>query len=298
MASYLKLEKSVLERKSEAAWNLLKACRLCPRVCGASRTQDRADGFCQMGKDPKIASSHPHFGEERVLVGQGGSGTIFFSSCNLACAYCQNSEISQRRVGRRVGAEELAKMMLLLQKGGCHNINLVSPTIWVPQILRALLITIDKGLTIPLVYNTGGYESAETLKLLKGTIDIYMPDIKYSNNSHGLKYSAAADYWEVVQKAVKEMHRQVGDLVIDSRGIAQRGLLIRHLVLPNRIAGTGKVMEFIASLSRETAINLMDQYYPTNRAYRYSELNRRVTSEEFQEAIALAKRAGLHRLLS
>lgn len=252
-------------------------------------------GFCQMRAKLWVSSSHPHFGEEKVLVGTDGSGTIFFTSCNLACVFCQNFEISQLRIGQEVEIKELAKMMLSLQDQGCHNINFVSPTIWVPQILKALPIAIKKGLKLPLVYNSGGYDSVETLKLLDGIVDIYMPDIKYSDSACGLKYSAAPNYWEVVQKAVAEMHRQVGDLVISNQGLATRGLLIRHLVLPNGIAGTKRVMPFIASLSKESYVNLMDQYHPTNKAAQYPELNCRITTQEFQEALELTKKAGLHR---
>lgn len=248
-----------------------------------------------MGAKPWVSSFHPHFWEEKVLVGAKGSGTIFLTSCNLACVYCQNFEISQLRIGKEVGIEDLAKMMVSLQDQGCHNINFVSPTIWVPQILKALRIAVEKGLKLPLVYNTGGYDAVTSLKLLDGIVDIYMPDVKYSDDAHGLKYSVAPNYWEVVQEAVSEMHRQVGDLVIGKNGIAQRGLLIRHLVLPNGIAGTEKVMKFIASLSKETYVNLMDQYHPTNKADQYPELNRRITSDEFQEALTLAQKEGLHR---
>lgn len=242
-----------------------------------------------------ISSAHLHFGEEDCLVGTGGSGTIFFSSCNLACVYCQNFEISQLRVGDEVEFEDLAKIMLNLKNQGCHNINLVSPSIWVPQILKALSVAVDRGLNLPLVYNSGGYDSVETLKILDGVIDIYMPDIKYSDNKIGLKYSKVLNYWTMVQKAVVEMHRQVGDLVIDDCGLAVKGLLIRHLVLPNNLAGIKKVMKFLARLSKDTYINIMDQYYPTNKAGFYPELNRRITNEEFKEAIEIAKKEGLWR---
>jgi putative pyruvate formate lyase activating enzyme len=248
-----------------------------------------------MGVKPKVSSYHPHFGEERVLVGTGGSGTIFFSSCNLACVYCQNYEISQLRLGEEVEIGDLAKMMLSLQQQGCHNINFVSPTIWVPQILKSLVMAVEAGLHLPLVYNTGGYDSVETLKILDGVIDIYMPDIKYSDNKIGQRYSLVPDYWDGVRQAVKEMHRQVGDLVIDENGIAGRGLLIRHLVLPGGIAGTEKVMKFIASLSKNSYVNIMDQYYPTNKAHLYPEINRRITTEEYSQAIKIAKNYGLHR---
>lgn len=307
---YLNLSPKEWEKRIDESWELLNPCRVCPRRCRVDRTQIKTGGpaprspersrggevgFCRMGAKPWVSSYHPHFWEEKVLVGAKGSGTIFFTSCNLACVYCQNFEISQLRIGKEVEIADLAKMMLSLQEQGCHNINLVTPTIWVPQILRALKIAVDKGLKLPLVYNTGGYDSVETLKLLEGIVDIYMPDIKYSDSACGLKYSAVPNYWEVVQETVSEMHRQVGDLVIDKDGIARRGLLIRHLVLPNRIAGTGRVMKFIASLSKDSYVNLMDQYYPTNKADQFPELNRRITTEEFQEALAIAKKEGLHR---
>ncbi len=274
---------------------MVSPCRVCPRWCGVDRTEIKAAGFCQVGSKPRISSFHPHFWEEAPLVGTGGSGTIFFSSCNLACLYCQNFEISQLRIGREVEVEELAKMMLSLQDQGCHNINFVSPTIWVPQILKALPVAIEKGLNLPLVYNSGGYDSVETLKLLKGVVDIYMPDIKYSDSTCGLKYSAVPNYWEVVQEAVSQMHRQVGDLKIGKEKIAKRGLLIRHLVLPNKIAGTEKVMGFIASLSKNSYVNIMNQYHPTNKANQYPELARRITPKEFKGALNFAKKEGLHR---
>ncbi len=293
--SYLKLSKKELKERTEKAWKLLNPCRVCPRKCGTNRLKNEKTGFCQMAKKPKISSAHPHFGEEAPLVGTHGSGTIFFSSCNLACVYCQNFEISQLRYGEEIEIKDLASKMLSLQKQGCHNINLVSPTIWVPQILKALLIAIEKGLEIPLVYNTGGYDSVGTLKLLKGIIDIYMPDMKYSDSKIAKKYSLVEDYWQVNKKAVKEMHRQVGDLEIDRKGIAQKGLLIRHLVLPNNLAGTEKVMKFIASLSKNSYLNIMDQYYPCHKASQYPELNRRITAKEFNQAIEIAKKEGLHR---
>ncbi len=229
-------------------------------------------------------------------MGTGGSGTIFFASCNLACVYCQNYEISQIRLGKEVESEELAAMMISLQELGCHNINFVTPTIYAPQILRALPLAVEKGLKIPLVYNTGGYDSVETLKLLDGVVDIYMPDIKYSDDKIGRKYSLVPNYWQKVRPAIKEMHRQVGDLVIDKKGLAVRGLLVRHLVLPNNLAGTEKVMRFLSEeISKDTYVNIMDQYYPSNKAYHYPELSRRITTEEFSDALKLAEAAGLHR---
>jgi len=248
-----------------------------------------------MGKSPTVSSYYAHPGEEEVIRGQYGSGIIFFTSCNAACVYCQNWEISQARIGDEISIERLASIMLELQNMMCHNINLCTPSIWVPQILKALVIAVKNGLEIPLVYNTGGYDSLEIIKILDGIVDIYMPDMKYSDSKLGLKYSLVPNYWEVNKKAVKEMHRQVGDLKIDKNGIAQKGLLIRHLVLPRGLSGTKKVMKFIASLSKDSYVNIMDQYYPSNKANQYPKINRRITPEEFKEAIELAKKEGLHR---
>ncbi|MEO0136580.1 MAG: radical SAM protein [candidate division WOR-3 bacterium] len=261
----------------------LNPCRLCPRECRVNRRTGEL-GNCRAGFKPKVASYHQHFGEEYCLVGRFGSGTIFFAHCNLHCVYCQNYDISQHGLGREVTIDRLAEMMLELQKLGCHNINLVTPTPWVPQIVEALSIARRQGLNIPIVYNCGGYESVETLRLLEGIIDIYMPDIKYGDNEKGKKYSDVPDYWDVVRKALKEMHRQVGDLVIEN-GIAKKGLLIRHLVLPNNLADTKKCLEFIAQeISRDSFVNIMDQYYPTYRANHFPELNRSITPREYMNA--------------
>lgn len=292
---YLRISKRELKKRADKAWELLDPCRICPRKCGVDRAHDEKKGFCKMGVKPRVYSAHPHFGEEPCLVESGGSGTIFFSSCNLACVYCQNWEISQLRSGQEIEFEDLAEMMLSLQRRGCQNINFVSPTIWVPQILKSLIIARDKGLKLPLVYNTGGYDRVETLKLLDGVIDIYMPDVKYADNKLALRYSLVVNYWDRVREAVKEMHRQVGDLVIGKDRLAKKGLLVRHLVLPNGLAGTKEVMKFLASLSKDTYVNVMDQYHPTNKADRYSEINRRIKSEEFEEAVRVAEKEGLHR---
>lgn len=292
---YLKLSKKQLKTKAENAWQLLNPCHVCPRECGVDRAHDEKKGFCKTGEKPRVYSTHPHFGEESCLVGERGSGTIFFSSCNLACVYCQNYEISQIRLGQEIEIKDLSEMMLDLQKQGCHNINFVTPTIWVPQIIKALILARDKGLKIPLVYNTGSYDRVKTLKLLDRIIDIYMPDIKYSDSKIALKYSLVPNYWLVVKKAIREMHRQVGDLKINQKGLATQGLLIRHLVLPNKIAGTKKVMKFIATLSKHTYINIMDQYHPANKTNLYSEINRRITPFEFNHALEIAKKHGLHR---
>jgi putative pyruvate formate lyase activating enzyme len=243
-----------------------------------------------------ISSSSPHYGEEPPLVGFNGSGTIFFTSCNLKCQFCQNYEISQLHIGQSISTKRLAEKMLFLQRLGCHNINLVTPTHFVPQIVEALVVAVERGLSIPIVYNCGGYESVRTLKLLEDIIDIYMPDIKYSHDENARKYSGAKDYWEVVRPAVKEMQRQVGDLEIDDRGVALRGLLIRHLVLPNGIAGSKAVLDFVSrKVSTNAYVNIMDQYHPSHQASRYPELNRRITSREFRDALNHARRVGLHR---
>jgi putative pyruvate formate lyase activating enzyme len=244
-----------------------------------------------------VSSYGPHFGEEAPLVGQGGSGTIFFTNCNLKCVFCQNYSISQIGEGREVTAEELAAMMLSLQRRGCHNINLVSPTHVVPQILEALELAVAGGLSVPLVYNSGGYDSVETLKLLEGIVDIYMPDMKYSHDEIARQYSGIDNYPSVNRAAVKEMHRQVGGLKVDERGIAIKGLLIRHLVLPHGLAGTEETTRFLArEVSLNTYLNVMAQYHPCHQAFRFPLLSRAVTREEFDEAVSLARRQGLKRL--
>ncbi|WP_238472702.1 radical SAM protein [Desulforamulus profundi] len=234
-----------------------------------------------------------------MLVGTRGSGTIFFSYCNLSCKFCQNYDISQCGEGRQVTAKELADIMLELQDSGCHNVNLVSPSHFVPQILEALVSAVEDGLTVPLVYNTGGYDSQETLSLLDGVVDIYMPDIKFGSDEAGKKYTGVPDYFSVVRRAVKEMYRQVGDLQVDKNGIAVRGLLVRHLVMPHNLAETGEIMKFLAKeISPRTFVNIMDQYYPAHEARRYPEIARRTTAEEYRRALEEARRAGLTRIYS
>jgi putative pyruvate formate lyase activating enzyme len=268
---------------------------MCPRECGAKRLEGKY-GVCRSTAELMISSAAPHYGEEPPLVGRRGSGTVFLTSCNLKCLFCQNYDISQMRYGRRVTTAQLAEIMLGLQRGGCHNINFVTPTHMTAQIVEAVAVAVEQGLSIPLVYNCGGYESTQTLKLLEDVVDIYMPDIKYGDNEIARRYSGAPSYWDVVRPAVLEMHRQVGDLSLDERGIAQRGLLIRHLVLPNRLAGSGAVLDFIArDVSLDSYINIMDQYRPAYRAIRYSELSRGITTKEYTEALEYAHRLGLHR---
>ena len=285
-----------LKHRVEAAYRRLAACDICPRECRVNRLQDE-EGVCRTGKRAVVSSFNPHFGEEAPLVGRGGSGTIFFSWCNLKCQFCQNYEISQLGQGREVEPEDLAAMMLRLQDIGCHNINFVSPTHVVPQILAGVLIAAQAGLRLPLVYNTGGYDSLSTLALLDGVFDIYMPDMKYADAEIALKYSKIKDYPAINQAAVKKMHRQVGDLVMDERGIALRGLLVRHLVLPEGLAGTAEIVRFLATeVSTNTYLNIMDQYRPCYKAGDLPPLNRRITHQEYEEAVRLAHEAGLHRL--
>jgi len=285
-----------LQERAAQAVAALSECRLCPRECGVNRLEGEL-GVCRTARLARVCSYSPHFGEEDPLVGQMGSGTIFFSYCNLLCVFCQNWEISHLGEGREVEAEELAEIMLYLQSQGCHNINLVSPTHVVAQFLEALALAAERGLQLPIVYNTGGYDKVETLRLLEGVVDIYMPDIKYASGKHAARFSKAADYPEVARAAVVEMHRQVGDLVLDARGIATRGLLVRHLVMPEDIAGTAEVMRFLAEeVSRDTYVNVMAQYRPCGEAHQYPEIARRISPEEYEAAVRAALKAGLHRL--
>lgn len=297
MPLYLTLYRSgELEDRAAHAQAILEDCQLCPHRCRANRLNG-AVGLCRTASEAIVSSYGPHFGEEKPLVGTHGSGAIFFSYCNLRCVFCQNYTVSQQGEGEPVDASVLAGMMLSLEKRGCHNINLVTPTHVVPQILAALVIAARNGLSIPLVYNCGGYESVETLKLLDGIIDIYMPDMKYSDEPHGRAFSGAKNYPEVNRKAVKEMHRQVGDLQLNGRGVATKGLLVRHLVMPNNIAGTKGVASFLAAeLSKNTYLNVMDQYRPTHRAHEIPRIARPLQKEEFLDAVNIALEYGLERL--
>lgn len=262
-------------------WDLMEPCMLCPRKCKVSRGKGEV-GFCGIGDSPVVSSTGPHFGEESVLVGYGGSGTIFFAGCNLGCFFCQNFDISHHRNGQEVTIEELAQSMLELQSIGCSNINFVTPTHVIPAIAAALELARKKGLTLPTVYNSGGYDSVETLKMLDGFMDIYMPDMKYSDSAVAQELSGAADYPQVNREAVKEMHRQVGDLKIE-KGLAARGLLVRHLVLPENLAGSFEIIDFLAEqISPKTAINVMDQYRPCYQAHLHPKINRRPTFEEIE----------------
>jgi putative pyruvate formate lyase activating enzyme len=284
-----------LRERANALRELLQPCCLCPRNCRADRISGEA-GFCRTATSPVVSSFGPHFGEEAPLVGRHGSGTIFLTNCNLRCIFCQNCEISQLGQGRLVTVERLAEMMLELQRQGCHNINWVTPTHQAAALVEALVIARGEGLRVPIVYNCGGYESVGALHLLDGIIDIYMPDAKYGDNATGERLSTAPDYWDCCQHALAEMHRQVGDLQIDCTGVATRGLLVRHLVLPSDMARTSAVMQYIASLSTDTYVNVMAQYRPQFHAYDVRELARGLTREEYEQAIQAALDAGLHRL--
>jgi putative pyruvate formate lyase activating enzyme len=294
--AYLKLSGTALRERVRSAEDILKECTLCPRDCKADRTAGET-GFCKTGNNPLIASWGPHFGEESPLVGRFGSGTIFFCYCNLGCVFCQNWSISRLGDGEEMSFEELAKVMTDLQEMRCHNINLVTPTHQMPLVLRAIALAVDRGLTLPLVYNCGGYEPVKALQILDGIVDIYMPDIKYASPEAALKYSKVKDYPQVARRALKEMHRQVGDLVIDESGVARRGLLVRHLVLPGGVAGTKDLVRFIADeISPDTYINIMDQYHPCDNAFEYPPLDRRTSKQEYEEAIQMALDAGLKRI--
>ncbi|MFZ5919039.1 MAG: radical SAM protein [Chloroflexota bacterium] len=286
-----------LEKRVAEACRRLERCDICANRCGVNRRQSIQGALCRTGERAVVSSFAPHFGEESPLVGRGGSGTIFFSWCNLRCQYCQNFEISQLGHGREVEPEELAGMMLRLQAMGCHNINLVSPSHVVPQVLAGLLLAAGAGLCLPLVYNTGGYDSLETLRLLDGIVDIYMPDIKYADEAVARKYSQVRDYPAVNQAAVREMHRQVGDLMIGEDGVALRGLLVRHLVLPEGLAGTREIVHFLAhEISRNTYLNVMQQYRACYKAADLPPLDRPITRQEYSQAVQMALDAGLTRL--
>ena len=274
----------------------LASCELCPRRCRVNRLEGEK-GFCNTGRKAALSSFGPHFGEEEPLVGRGGSGTIFFTHCNLLCCFCQNYDISHEGSGQEIETEGLARVMLNLQDRGCHNINFVSPSHVIVPILEALPIAIEGGLRVPLVYNTGGYDLPETLRLLEGIVDIYMPDVKFSDGRTARAFASAPDYPRVVRQALVEMHRQVGDLRLDEEGVARKGLLVRHLVMPDRVAGTEETFAWIAGhLSRNTYINIMDQYRPCGTAHHHPSLSRRITTEEYEEALQIAERFGLRRL--
>ena len=296
--SYLKLyDSGKLKQLADQLYALYECCELCPRDCRVNRTQKQL-GKCQASATVKVSNAFPHYGEEAPLVGKRGSGTVFFSNCGLRCVYCQNYTISIDGEGVEIPDRRLAETMIKVQNMGCHNINLVTPTHYLPNIINALNLAVPMGLKIPLVYNTGGYEKADILKLLDGVVDIYMPDCKYMDPGNASKFSCEAyNYPYYVKGALKEMFRQVEDLTLDEWGIARRGLIIRHLVLPNRAAGTREFLQFVAEeLSKTTYMNIMRQYRPEYKAKEHPEINRRITSKEYTEAVEWAKELGLTRL--
>jgi putative pyruvate formate lyase activating enzyme len=289
-------QSGLLKEKIEKAYDILRSCTLCPRKCQVDRISGQT-GFCKTGANAYVSSYNPHFGEEAPLVGSQGSGTIFFTHCNLLCIFCQNYDISHEGCGREKFHEQLAGMMIQLQNAGCHNVNFVTPSHVVPQILSALEKAITGGLSVPLIFNTGAYDNVETLKILEGVIDIYMPDFKFWDPEIADATCKAKDYPEIARKAIIEMHRQVGDLKMDEAGIAWRGLLIRHLVLPSGLAGTREIMKFIASeISSNTYVNIMPQYRPCGRAHEMKELSIHLSTDDYKDALEAAEEAGLTRL--
>jgi len=294
--SYLNLlEAGELRRRVEAAREMLRECHVCPRRCGTNRLEGKV-GFCLTPDVASVASYNDHHGEEPCISGTRGSGVIFFTSCNLRCVFCQNYPISHLQVGQPATHERLAEMMLELQARGVHNINFVTPSHVVPQLLEALLLAAERGLHIPLVYNTSGYDSLESLRLLDGTVDIYLPDAKYGSNESALKYSNVSGYVEANRAAIKEMWRQVGPVELDDAGRARRGMILRHLVLPNGIAGTRDVLGFVArEISPDVTISLMNQYFPANRAHSLPELSRKLTTEEYEAAVNYLLEFGLEK---
>jgi len=294
--SYIDLhEKGELCRRIKLLEGFLKECRLCPRKCRVDRLNGEK-GVCQAGLVPLVSSAFPHFGEEPPLVGYHGSGTIFFTHCNLRCVFCQNYDISHLGNGQSMTSSDMARVMIKLQEMGCHNINLVTPTHYAPQIVSSLPEAIEMGLRLPLVYNCSGYESIEMIRLLEGIVDIYMPDAKYMDEEYSRRFSNAPDYPEVIKGVLKEMQHQVGDLTTNSKGIAEKGLLVRHLVMPHGVASSEPLLKFIAEeISIHAYVNLMDQYRPEYRAREYPEISRRITQEEYLEAVQWAKHYHLYR---
>ncbi|MFQ5717409.1 MAG: radical SAM protein [Nitrospinales bacterium] len=296
--AYLELyQTDELWRRAREAVERLEACKVCPRDCEVNRLEGET-AVCKTGRHSRVSSCFPHFGEEDCLKGWNGSGTIFFSMCNLRCVFCQNHGISYSPDGVEVGPLALAKMTLDLQKRGCHNVNFVTPEHVVPQILEALPHAVDMGLRVPLVYNTGAYDSLDSIRLMEGIVDVYMPDLKFLDPDLSEKYLKARDYPQAAMRAIKEMHRQVGDLVFDENGLAKRGLLVRHLVMPGCLDETRKIMRFLAEeVSPHTFVNVMAQYQPSAKVSRarYAEINRPITAEEHGEAFQIARQAGLYR---
>ncbi|MFH2069188.1 MAG: radical SAM protein [Candidatus Omnitrophota bacterium] len=285
-----------LKKRVGRASAILSSCTFCPRGCRVNRLEGEK-GFCRGGQSAKVASHNSHFGEEPPISGSRGSGTIFFSGCTLHCLFCQNYPISQLREGREVSVPELARMMLSLQKNGCHNLNLVTPTHFVPQILEALHQAKREGFNLPVVYNTSGYETIDTLKLLEGVVSVYLPDLKYGNDKSGADISGVVNYFTFAGPAIKEMYHQVGNLRVDNEGVAQEGLIVRHLVLPGDLSTTGEVLRFLAGeVSLDVTVSLMAQYFPAHRAQFHPELNCRVPGREYCKMVKLAQELGLHNL--
>jgi putative pyruvate formate lyase activating enzyme len=298
MPPYRRLyERGELKKRGQELWNIMESCELCPRQCGAGRL-DGDRGFCQASSQLEISSYHPHFGEEKPLVGKGGSGTVFFTNCGLRCVFCINWEISQGGEGSPKTIEDLARMMLILQEHGCHNINIVTPTHYSPHIVLALDLAAGKGLRLPLVYNTCGWERLEILKKLDGIVDIYLPDFKYADGKMAAKFSSDAEsYPELTKEALLEMHRQVGVAKPAADGLMYRGLMIRHLVMPNNVGGTKQVIQWIAeNLPKDTYFNIMSQYRPMYKASEYPMISRRITRKEYEEVVQCARDAGLTNL--
>jgi putative pyruvate formate lyase activating enzyme len=294
--SYLELTAAELKYRAAALRDLASPCRLCPRRCGSDRAGGDT-GYCRTGMMPVVSSVHPHFGEEAPLVGSGGSGTIFFTNCNLGCVFCQNYDISHQGKGTPITTEALASAMLNLQHQGCHNINLVTPSHQVHAIMESLVLAIEQGLSLPIVYNTGGYDSPETLRNLDGIVDIYMPDLKFMDTATAAELADAADYPAVASEAIRIMHRQVGDLAIDGRGVAARGLLVRHLVLPADLASSRDAFRFLAEeISSNTYLNVMAQYRPCHEAVGRPAIGQPLSGQEYTAAVSTARELGLKRL--
>ncbi len=285
--SYLNLSDRQWKEKIEKALSMLESCYVCPHKCGVNRLKNE-EGFCKTGRYAVVDSYFPHFGEEKPIRGIRGSGTVFFSWCNMKCVYCQNYQISQLGEGTSVTPYELSRMFLKLQSMGCHNVNLVTPSHVVPQIIESLYLAVKDGLRIPVVYNTSSYDSLDSIKLLDGIVDIYLADLKYASNDLARKYSKVKNYWNTAQEVIKEMYKQVGTLKLDDKGVAYRGLLVRHLILPNSISQTENALSFLKTIDGKLAVNIMNQYYPMYKALNYPELSRKITSSEYNNALKLA----------
>ncbi len=288
-------QSGVIEKRISKLLSILNSCTLCPHECRVNRLKGER-GICQAGDKVSVSSAFPHFGEEPPLVGRRGSGTIFFANCNLRCVFCQNHDISHRNNGNEVTPERLAELMLYLQGIGCLNINFVTPTHYAAQIVQALSIAVEIGLNVPLVWNCSGYDSLEVIKLLDGIVDIYMPDVKFGDIEKAKHLTTAHNYFENIKPVLKEMYRQVGDLELDDKGIGVKGLLVRHLVMPEDSAGSKNILKFIAEeVSQNTYINIMEQYHPAFKAIKYPHINRRITADEYKEVLQYAREVGLFR---